>query len=595
MTKRATSMAARPAPATDGSLRQRASRLRDAAGRFITKRTASTDADQPEQASLPAAKPADGGAGTFSAAAASPNHVGRGSPEDPGRNRAAGGRVPRQEHDMGRHEIFDTSASIPALNSIIGAHGIGTGIARMPSRPEAETGLDSELIALANRHEALEAEYLAASRHAAALEGIGKPTIPEACLVRLGDQELGLAGYAHGIEGRRWYAVESADAERRYLRRRFWCFEERIATEANSVPAGDTIARRVPWPEAQARADEIVAAWDQWQADIAAAHRTSGYAEAIECATHLGDEVFALEHRIRALTPRTLAGLAALAKFAQRLQTEGEDDELEGGLLARAILAVAAHSDEPEAETLPFADPHPAMMPEVMRLWREHRRTMFGWECPSDSPAAKAANAAHNALVDTCMAVAEQPAPQTPEGFAALATAIGLAFEQSVDPGSDETSRTLGALISAAVKASGAAMPADWKGAFFRGEVGRGASATPASDLADPAGLVIATSALTDQILACWREWSMISDPERIEEDEKEAAPALSERRYALIDAAEALPTTRENLPAKALALAWIEYPAIWENGRARDDYAVDGRLALDIDTAICGRLATEA
>ncbi|MGN7126314.1 hypothetical protein [Methylorubrum thiocyanatum] len=493
---------------------------------------------------------------------------------------------------MGRHEIFDTSASIPALNSIIGAHGIETGIARMPSTPEAETGLDSELIALANRHEALAAEYLAASRHAAALEGIGKPTIPEACLVRLGDQELGLAGYAHGIEDRRWYAVESADAERRYLRRRFWRFEERIATEADSVPAGDTIARRVPWPEAQARADEIVAAWDQWQADIAAAHRASGYAEAIECATRLGDEVFALEHRIRARTPRTLPGLAALAKFAQRLQAEGEDDELEGGLLARAILAVAAYSAEPEAETLPFADPHPAMMPEVMRLWREHRRTMFGWGCPSASTEAKAANAAHNALVDTCMAVAEQPAPQTPEGFAALATAIGLAFEQSVDPGSDETSRTLGALISAAVKASGAAMPADWKGAFFREEEGHGASATPASDLTGPAELVVAASALTDQIIACWREWAALPDFDETDQG-KAKFERLGAERSALCAAAEALPVELGHVPAKALALAWLGYSDLWHHGVAREHYSLDGRLAIDIDTAVTGRLKT--
>ncbi|GJE67552.1 hypothetical protein LNAOJCKE_4784 [Methylorubrum aminovorans] len=98
----------------------------------------------------------------------------------------------------------------------------------------------------------------------------------------------------------------------------------------------------------------------------------------------------------------------------------------------------------------------------------------------------------------------------------------------------------------------------------------------------------IAPSKLTDEILASWREWA--NDPGHFDEEENEATRALSEKRYALIDAAEALPATQENLPAKTLALAWLEYVDLWRNGQARDEYGTDGRLALDIDTAISGR-----
>lgn len=101
-------------------------------------------------------------------------------------------------------------------------------------------------------------------------------------------------------------------------------------------------------------------------------------------------------------------------------------------------------------------------------------------------------------------------------------------------------------------------------------------------------GSPMAASKLTDEILAGWREWA--NDPGHFDEEECEATRALSEKRYALIDAAEALPATRENLPAKTLALAWLAYVDLWWNGRARDDYGTDGRLALDIDTAISGR-----
>ncbi|EHP94991.1 hypothetical protein [Methylorubrum extorquens] len=101
-----------------------------------------------------------------------------------------------------------------------------------------------------------------------------------------------------------------------------------------------------------------------------------------------------------------------------------------------------------------------------------------------------------------------------------------------------------------------------------------------------------ATASLADQILTAWREYG--TDIGVGDEEESEATRALSERRSALIDAAEALPATRENVPAKALALAWLEYVDSWQNGQARDAYSIDGRLALDIDTAICGRLLTE-
>lgn len=98
---------------------------------------------------------------------------------------------------------------------------------------------------------------------------------------------------------------------------------------------------------------------------------------------------------------------------------------------------------------------------------------------------------------------------------------------------------------------------------------------------------------LSDQIISCWRDWSLCSDG--TEEEESAVSEALRERRYALIDAAEELPPTLANLPSKALALAWLDYVEHWRNGQARDAYSTDGRFVLDIDTAICGRLWTGA
>ena len=101
-----------------------------------------------------------------------------------------------------------------------------------------------------------------------------------------------------------------------------------------------------------------------------------------------------------------------------------------------------------------------------------------------------------------------------------------------------------------------------------------------------------AESSLADQILAGWRVWGGRPDLDESEEGQAEF-DRLSDQRNALIDAAEALPATPENVLPKALASAWLEYVALWSNGQPREAYGTDGRLALDIDTAVTGRLKT--
>lgn len=96
-------------------------------------------------------------------------------------------------------------------------------------------------------------------------------------------------------------------------------------------------------------------------------------------------------------------------------------------------------------------------------------------------------------------------------------------------------------------------------------------------------------SSLFDQIIACWREWAACCGPDETDAD-RAAWERVTERRDALLDAAEALPPTLENLPAKALALAWLDYVQEWERGREREAYDIPGSLAVDIDTAIVGR-----
>jgi hypothetical protein len=69
-------------------------------------------------------------------------------------------------------------------------------------------------------------------------------------------------------------------------------------------------------PKAQARANEIVAAWDAWQAELLQARITSGEKDATDRYIALSDEEDALLLQIIAMPATTLAGALAKARCA---------------------------------------------------------------------------------------------------------------------------------------------------------------------------------------------------------------------------------------------------------------------------------------
>lgn len=91
---------------------------------------------------------------------------------------------------------------------------------------------------------------------------------------------------------------------------------------------------------------------------------------------------------------------------------------------------------------------------------------------------------------------------------------------------------------------------------------------------------------LVEELLDAWGEWSTTcgtgEDTDSVAQWERNA-----DLRDGLIDRAAALPPTRENVPAKAIAQSWLEYVSLWQRDKPRDDYGVDGRLCLDIHDAV--------
>lgn len=95
----------------------------------------------------------------------------------------------------------------------------------------------------------------------------------------------------------------------------------------------------------------------------------------------------------------------------------------------------------------------------------------------------------------------------------------------------------------------------------------------------------VARLSLVDDLLSAWCEWTATAGMGDSPEEEA-AWERNSQIRDRLIDTADALPATAENVPAKAVALAWISYVELWFKDKQRQDYATNGRLALDIHAA---------
>lgn len=215
------------------------------------------------------------------------------------------------------------------------------------ARPAVELQPDAELLALGIRFDAAEAAYRAACRRAEEIEfSIVLPEKPAEIYVAEGDRSLGLERYAiERHDGRFWYLVPPADTPLHGLRRTHLRDEEVPATWQGMLSEHSTIIRRVPWPEAQARADEIVAAYDAWVAERDRIYVESGLAAANEAADALGDQLSEIEGEIEGAIARTLGGLRVKARMARRdLDVGRQINEALHESLIRDILAIEVPS-----------------------------------------------------------------------------------------------------------------------------------------------------------------------------------------------------------------------------------------------------------
>lgn len=219
-----------------------------------------------------------------------------------------------------------------------------------PSRSAPPASPDAGLLALGAQWKAADAAYRASMSRADNVEEAASIDPPAAVYVQPGDDALGIAVLANGYRGDEgaWYSIAAgpflphhppgqAGALRKPMMR---LVEVAKPRPANSPAIPIPHYQELLWPEAQARADEICAAFDRWKAEEDAAREATGIA-ALEGATAaLGAEAARLEDAISAATALTVEGVRLQAEIA--LQCEHHvDGEERAWAVIRALLTVA--------------------------------------------------------------------------------------------------------------------------------------------------------------------------------------------------------------------------------------------------------------
>lgn len=175
---------------------------------------------------------------------------------------------------------------------------------------------DAEVIALGQRwREARRASLAAFSRAMDIEDYLDPPERPEPLREKGRDSFiLGVGLGQVAVEGVRYYSKAQVEELRSTPRTR------QDLSRSNTLPCGGIGVGRVPCPVAQARADEIVVAFDAWTAERKAGRDACGLTAAEAELGLLATAEEDLRSRLVGLRARTLEGLRAKAEIVGDLQ-----------------------------------------------------------------------------------------------------------------------------------------------------------------------------------------------------------------------------------------------------------------------------------
>jgi hypothetical protein len=195
---------------------------------------------------------------------------------------------------------------------------------------------DAALFALLARWKEVNAhEKRLATAYYDAEEHFGRilPPMPEALFAREGDAALGLQSFPYQETGRRWYGWQPVEAleGKRCMRSVPYPIDEAMRVAHKYPSDAHTLYRSEPWPEKQARVDEITAAFREWKETQRRAHEQAGDDRAFDAWQEAREESEEVRMALVNAEPKTLAGALAKAAAAAGYYREAceLDDEIE--------------------------------------------------------------------------------------------------------------------------------------------------------------------------------------------------------------------------------------------------------------------------
>ncbi|SEP09621.1 hypothetical protein SAMN02799625_04658 [Methylobacterium sp. UNC300MFChir4.1] len=111
-----------------------------------------------------------------------------------------------------------------------------------------------------------------------------------------------------------------------------------------------------------------------------------------------------------------------------------------------------------------------------------------------------------------------------------------------------------------------------------------------APDTSYPAPTADSQTELPEAIIQGWAAWGATLGACNDEGEGSDAYNRACERRNDLLETAESLPATMENIQAKALARLWLDWAEDERPGQPRETFRFAGRLAYDVNAAIMGQ-----
>jgi hypothetical protein len=299
------------------------------------------------------------------------------------------------------------------LKASLGQHVDAVQPEATPAKAPAEAVGDAELLRLGAQFEVARQREIAACEACNAADREADRHMPArpACLIyRASDERLNVhrtSMMPEALEGRE---IRSADVER--LRRMMPMTHEVLRPVRPGERAHiDHPGRKldiVPHPEAQARAEEIVAAYDAWLAERMRIHGEYVTEALDDAANDAGDAAAALAERIAALPARTAEGfrvkLRALSHYSRNvLLSEVTDEPDPDQLLSHSLWR------DVQGE-IPAPSPADTLTADILDLWSIWSARQEPDETPEDEASYEALQERRHALID-----AADGLPATPE------------------------------------------------------------------------------------------------------------------------------------------------------------------------------------